>query len=142
MLRNKWVSGFFALTTAFAAYAQPASFTDLGTHTGSEVFSTAVTLAAANDIQRFRIELPGNSASDGWVDIWTNTPGDISDSEIGLYDNAGNIVNGASGGSDDDSGPGLLSQLTYGQTTPARPAIGTGALRNGVDGTLAGGIYW
>ncbi len=130
-----------ALTSA-AALAQPAVFTDLGTHTSAEVFSQAVTLTAANDIQWFRIELPANSATDGWVDIWTNTPGDITDSEIGLYDNSGNIVNGAAGGSDDDSGPGLLSQLTYGQTTPARPAIGTGAARNGIDGTLAGGVYW
>ncbi|MBI5865315.1 MAG: hypothetical protein HZB38_12560 [Planctomycetes bacterium] len=129
--------------TALTAYAQPATYTDLGTHTSPEVLSTAVTLTAANNIQWFRIELPANSSTDGWVDIWTLAPGDITDSEIGIYDNAGNIVGGSTAlGSDDDSGPGLLSQLSYGQTTPARPANGTGAVRAGQDGTLGGGVYW
>lgn len=128
---------------AATALAQPAIFTDLGTHTATEVFSVPVTLTAANDIQWFRIELPANSSTDGWVDIWTNTPGDITDSELGIYDNSGNIVGGTlATGSDDDSGPGLLSQLSYGQTLPTRPAIGTGAVRAGQDGTLGGGIYW
>lgn len=142
MDRMGWIASLSALTLSTAAYAQPSPFIELGTHTGTEIFSTPVTLSAANDIQWFRIELPPNSALEGWVDIWTNTPGDMTDSEIGLYDNLGNIVNGAGGGSDDDSGPANFSQLTYGQTTPVRPAIGSGAVRNGVDGTLAGGVYW
>lgn len=142
MTRTTFLAFVAALATSATVWGQPGTFTNLGTHTLPETFSAPVTLAAANDIQWFRIELPGNNASEGWVDIWTNTPGDITDSEIGLYDNAGNIVNGAAGGSDDDSGPANMSQLTYGQTTPARPAIGTGAPRNGSDGSLAGGVYW
>ena len=142
MYRDRFLAFVAAMATATAAVGQPGTFTELGAHTGTEVFSVPVALTAANDIQWFRIELPGNASNDGWVDIWTNAPGDITDSEIGLYDNAGNIVNGLTGGSDDDSGSGLYSQLTYGQTTPARPAIGTGLPRNGIDGVLAGGIYW
>jgi hypothetical protein len=136
------LSAVAGLAMAAAAYAQPASFTDLGDRSTSQVFSQTVTLNAANNIQWFKIVLPAVTASSGWVDIYTNTPGDINDSELGLYDAAGNIVNGLAGGSDDDSGPGLFSQLTYGQTTPTRPAIGTGAIRNGIDGVLAGGTYW
>src|SRR5262245_53269518 len=142
MTRKLLSSCILGLATSAAVYAQPGTFTDLGTHTSAETFSQSVTLTAASNIQWFRIVLPANSATDGWVDIWTNTPGDITDSEIGLYDNAGNLVNGAANGSDDDDGPGLLSMLTYGQTTPARPAVGTSIPRDGRNGALAGGVYW
>ncbi len=133
------VAGF---AMAAAAYAQPASFTDLGDRSSSQVFTQTVTLIAANDVQWYKVVLPAVSSTDGWVDIYTNTPGTMTDSEIGLYDASGNIVNGLAGGSDDDSGNGLFSQLTYGQTSPTRAAIGTGNVRDGVDGVLAGGTYW
>jgi hypothetical protein len=136
------LSAVAGLAMAAAAIAQPASFTDLGDRTATQTFSQTVTLIAANDIQWYKIVLPPVTASSGWVDIWTNTPGTMTDTEIGLYDSAGNIVNGLGFGNDDDGGPGLFSQLTFGQTTPTRPAIGTGNIRNGSDGVLAGGTYW
>ncbi|HZW06834.1 MAG TPA: hypothetical protein VFF65_06895, partial [Phycisphaerales bacterium] len=56
---------------AFAgtAAAQPASFTDLGNRTTTQIFTQDVTLTAANDIQWFRVELPAVFAAAGWVDI-------------------------------------------------------------------------
>ncbi|MCC6951422.1 MAG: hypothetical protein IT433_08240 [Phycisphaerales bacterium] len=135
-------------TLAAAAYAQPSSFTDLGTHTTAETVSQNVHLLAPNDIQWFRIVLPDAAALDGYIDIFitpTTTPlpaADMSDQEIGVYDNVGNLVR-----SDDDSGPGLFSQLSFGQTAPARPATvitgqTTGLAFSGQGGPLAAGTYW
>ncbi|HZW07185.1 MAG TPA: GC-type dockerin domain-anchored protein [Phycisphaerales bacterium] len=129
------------MTLAGTALAQPAVFTDLGDRTTTQTFTQAVTLAAANDIQWFRIELPQVSPAAGWVDIWTSAPGDITDSEIGLYDATGAGAGTATTYFDDDSGAGNLSQLTFGSTTP-RPLIPGAAARNGSDGALAGGVYY
>jgi hypothetical protein len=138
MNRRGLLAHIAALATAAAAYSQPGTFTDLGTHTSPETFTQSVTLTAASDIQWFRIVLPANSATDGYVDIWNTAPGDITDSEIGAYDNSGVLRS-----SDDDGGPGLFSQLSFGQTAPARPASGAGGdVFSGQDGVLAGGVYW
>ncbi|MCC6360179.1 MAG: hypothetical protein IT450_15655 [Phycisphaerales bacterium] len=143
-----WLRRLFGAATILAAgsaSAQPAVYTDLGTHTSTETFSQNVTLAAANDIQWFRIVLPAVDAADGYVDVWNMPSGladNITDSEIGVYDSAGNLV-----ASDDDDGPGLYSALSFGLTSPTRPApvisgATTGVAFNGRDGGLGGGEYW
>ncbi len=129
-----------ALALAAAAFAQPASFTDMGTHNTPESFTQAVTLLDAADIQWFRIGLPANSAVDGYTDIWTTTSGlgdNITDSEIGLYDESGFMI-----ANDDDGDDGLYSQLSFGQNAPARASRGNGAAPAGQDGALSGGTYW
>ncbi len=129
-----------ALAFAAAAFAQPSTFTDMGNHTGAESFTQAVTLLAGNDIQWFRIGLPVNSPADGYTDIWTSTSGlgdNMTDTEIGLYDSAGFMIN-----NDDDGDDGLYSLLSFGQNAPARASRGNGAAPAGQDGTLSGGTYW
>ena len=121
---------------AFTVTAPPAAFTDLGTHTAAETFGQNVTLASLTDIQWFKIVLPATSASNGYVDIWTGG-GDITDTEIGIFDNSGALI-----ANDDDSDDGLLSALSFGLTAPTRPAHGAGAAFAGINGNLAGGTYW
>ncbi len=140
-------------TLAGTAMAQPGAFTDLGTRTTAQTFSQLVTLNAPNDIQWFRVVLPPTLNSIGYVDIWT-TPtadpvpaSDMTDTEIGLYDAVGNGAVATAAYNDDDAGPGLHGQLTFGSSTAPRPAVtfGTlsvGAARNGNDGNLAGGEYY
>ncbi|MFT3686801.1 MAG: hypothetical protein QM783_18080 [Phycisphaerales bacterium] len=139
---NKKMMALAILTLAGTAMAQPASFTDLGNRTAPQVFSQAVTLAAAADVQWFRIQLPVVNASTGYVDIWTSAVGDITDTEIGMYAADGSGAGSALTYFDDDSGPGNFSQLTFGSTTE-RPNLGGDALaRNGSDGQLSGGVYY
>lgn len=129
----------FVSARASLSLAQPSSFTDLGTHNSvEETVVQPVTLVSATDIQWFKIVLAdADAATASYSDLWTNTPGDISDSEVGIYDNSGNLV-----ANDDDSGPSLYSQLSFGQVTPARPAVGTGQTFAGQNGTLPAGTYW
>lgn len=122
-----------------SASAQPTVFTDLGTHnTAVETVTHDVTLTSSTDIQWFKIVLPAApAASSGYVDIWTVNGGvnPMTDTEIGVYDNAGNLIS-----NNDDRGGGLFSSLTFGSgsgQTLSGTFIGTGA-----DGPLGGGIYW
>jgi hypothetical protein len=60
-----------------------------------------------------------------------------NDTMIGLYNSDGQLI-----ASDDDDGPGYTSELSFGQRTPARPALGNGLALDGRDGPLsAGGLY-
>ncbi|HZW06767.1 MAG TPA: choice-of-anchor X domain-containing protein, partial [Phycisphaerales bacterium] len=135
------ITALALLMLAGTAAAQPASFTDLGNRTSTQNFTQDVMITSPTDIQWFRIELPAVSAVAGFVDIWTNAVGDMTDTEIGLYDAAGNGAGSAATFFDDDSGPGLFSQLTFGSTVE-RPNLGGAAARNGSDGSLAGGVYY
>ena len=128
-----------ALLLAAAAFAQPASFTDLGSHRTPETFTQEVTLTAPSDIQWFKIGLPVNSPTDGYTDLWTSSGGanPMTDTEFGFYDNTGvRLAN------DDDGDDGLFSLLSFGQNTPVRPANGTGNTFAGQSGTFADGTYW
>ena len=134
-----------ALALATAAYAQPASFTDLGTHNSTtETFTQEVTLLGPTDIQWFKVVLPSApSASSGYADLWTVSGGlnPMGDTEIGIYDSAGTLV-----ANDDDSGVGLMSALTFGigsgQTIGDAFNLGGDGIANGENGPLAGGTYW
>ncbi len=139
-MRN-WAMGLGLAVFAGMAGAQPAAFTDLGSHTGNESVTTEVTLLAGNDIQWFRIELP--AAQDflaTYVDMWTVSGGvnPLTDTEIGLYDNTGNLIS-----SDDDDDDGLFSAMSFGQINPTRPVTaGNGLAFNGRDGQFDAGTYW
>ena len=143
--KTRMLSAAAGLAIAAAAYAQPALFTDLGDHsTANNTGTTPVTLISAADIQWFKIKLPTTTASLGFVDLWTNGPGNITDSEMGIYDNLG-----AKKAEDDDDGPSNLSALSFGKTSPTRvatpvvaPATSLGLAYNGRDGNLTNGIYW
>ena len=134
-----------ALALATAAYAQPAAFTNLGSHNAAtETFTQEVTLLGPTDIQWFKVVLPSAPAlSSGYVDLWTVSGGanPMTDTEIGIYDNSGNLI-----ANDDDSGVGLYSVLTFGigsgQLLGDTYNLGGDGIANGENGPLAGGTYW
>jgi hypothetical protein len=66
---------------------------------------------------------------DSETSLLTGTGTNPNDTEIGLYTAAGALV-----ASDDDSGSGALSQLTFGATGNPRPAVGNGLPYTGTDG--------
>ena len=135
MLKTRAFSAAASMALAAAAFAQPASFTDLGDLSlASSSGSQAVTLIAANDIQWFKVTLPAVSATDGYVDLWTNGPGTITDTEMGVYTSAGALR-----GNDDDGGPGNGSRMSFGDTLPTRPGTAAIAPFAGAGLTYAGG---
>ncbi len=129
------------------AVAQPAMYTDLGDWSvGSRSGNFGVTLNAANDVQWYKVRLPRVTTTAGFVDLWTDGPGDITDTEIGFY-----LSTGAWRVDDDSDGPGLASALTFGRLIDPRPRVdgnppflggGASLLFNGRDGLLDGGEYW
>ncbi|MFT3684426.1 MAG: GC-type dockerin domain-anchored protein [Phycisphaerales bacterium] len=90
----------------------------------------------------FTTEAACSNATGYWLDIHTQRPAGsaIEDTELALYDIAGNRQ-----AADDDGGSGHLSMLTFGQTSPTRPAVdptGSPKPRNGSDGSLAAGEHY
>ena len=79
------------------------------------------------------------SAANGkYVDIDVEgSATDFNDTVMGVFRSFGGLL-----ASDDDDGSGFLSLLTFGATAPARSAVGTGIVRNGVDGTIEAGTYY
>ncbi len=108
---------------------------------GYIVNQTKIGNLAAGEVKWYKLVVgePVLDALDKFLDIDTEgsalTPN--NDTEIGLYDAYGNLVT-----TDDDDGSGLLSQLTYGDTTFPRPAVGNGQIYNGRDGQLFAGVYY
>jgi hypothetical protein len=121
----------------FFVSAAPSVFTDLG-----DVTCTGITQTfdiAAGEVKWFKMTIPAiNDAPNYFADFWTNSTGTLADTEIGLYDNSGAIID-----FDDDSGNGAKSMLTFGDTVNIRPdADGFDFDLDGFNGTLAGGTYW
>jgi hypothetical protein len=145
MNRLNGIASVVAATLATAAYAQPAVFTDLGTHnTIVEQFQADVTITSPTDIQWYRVVLPdAPAASGGYVDIWTEAGGanPMGDVEIGIFDNAGNLI-----WNDDDNGVGLQSAMSFGGGSGLLIGdafnLGGDGIGNGENGALAGGTYW
>ncbi len=127
---------------ATIASAQAPSAIDLGTLPRCPI-SRAGTVANAGDVVWYKFTLPsaGVDASAGtYLDMYTEQAAAtaVGDTMLALFDGTGNFIV-----IDDDDGSGLLSQLTFGLTSPARPAVGTGLPYDGRDGaTLAGGDYY
>lgn len=88
---------------------------------------------------RFTIATPVAAAAGTYLDIdtigsaLTGDPPD--DTIIALYNASGELI-----ASDDDSGTGFTSQLTFGAGT--RPALGEGQPYNGRHGSLSAGDYY
>lgn len=61
-----------------------------------------------------------------------------SDTQVFVFDSA----TGAAVYGDDDSGPGFFSQLSWGDVSPPRPAVGDGLPFAGQNGTLPAGEYY
>ncbi|QQS08077.1 MAG: hypothetical protein IPK69_08675 [Phycisphaerales bacterium] len=108
------------------AQAQPASFTDLGSYgAGSSPISTTGSLDAPFEVDWFRITItsPYTALANGILRIDTEGSLDIFDTDLGLFDSAGNVV-----AWDDLDGTGFLAKLSFGEGE--------------ADGTLAAGTYY
>ncbi len=138
-----WSSVSFAL--ANPSLPTPPTAEDLGTisqtHAG-ELVSGAV--LGAGEVRWYRFTTTADVLADGsFLDLTTLgsvlTPNQFgpNDTMIALY-----TSNGAMLALDDDDGAGFLSQLSFGATTPARAADGTGVMFTGQDGALPAGTYY
>jgi hypothetical protein len=124
------------LALATAAWAQPAIIDlDLGTLTNPGTFGGTSSEFVAGEVKWVKFTIPAGNmtrAAGQFLDINTNG-GTLTgnDSHIGLYNAAGVFI-----ASNDDTGPGAYSQLSFGDTAPARAAqAGTG------NATTAGGTF-
>jgi subtilisin-like proprotein convertase family protein len=135
------------MTLAAAAYAQPTPNADLGTIAPGAVATGTLTGIAPAQVQWIKFTIAGVTRTSGdYLDIDTNG-GTLTggDSMIGLYDNSGNRI-----ATNDDSGPGAYSMLSFGATTPSRPGLAAtgnagsvGSTHAGANGAnLAAGTYW
>lgn len=118
------------------AAAQPTTVFDFGAVFGSASFTTTV---APNEVQWFSFSL-ANGAS--YLDLTTTLGQTGIDTEIGIYDAAGNLV-----GNDDDDGIGLRSTLSFGAGSGQMLGdpfnLGGDGIANGEDGLLpATGVYY
>ena len=139
MSMNSYVVAAAAgLALTAAAVAQPAS-TDLGTLASGTLNVPNVTIGAGEIVwYRFTLANPIPAGGTLFLDIDTegSSLAPSNDTELGLYDSTGVLI-----ANDDDSGSGLLTQLTFGSTIP-RPAVGTGLAYNGRNGGLTAGTYY
>ncbi len=138
-------SGTLNLVTSSCQSGTPGTFVNMGTlNPAAEQTRTDSATYAAGDIKWFKMNLASDvTTSCAFLDIWTEfvTGSLFDDTEIGLYDSVGALVDNDD---DDGGGPiGFLSELSWGATTPTRATGGAGYVGgNGRDGTLAAGTYW
>jgi hypothetical protein len=79
--------------------------------------------------------VPGNGR---YVDMDDLGSSEVANPAIFVYDNTGNLVT-----LDNDSGPGVFDQISFGDPNVARPAVGNGLPYQGQDGdTLLAGDYY
>jgi hypothetical protein len=102
---------------------------------GQEVSGNG-SIDAAGNISWFKFALPEDVTSNNnrYLDM-TTQGGGIVDPEIGVYRADGTLV-----ANDDDGGPGLQSQLSFG--TGGRPANGDGLPFNGQHGNLSAASFY
>lgn len=142
----RWRLGWKSATVASylgatAALGQPATFTDLGSIGCDGV--TLNTTTPGSTVLWYKFVVPptvSGVGSNSWLDIFTLQGPDTqsTDPRVALFDSSGNLV-----AADNDDGPALMSELSFGQTFPLHqngPLGGVGM--NGRDGPLAGGEYW
>jgi|GEM_PF-1025375 len=117
--------------------APPGNATNLGTlANGITVHDDSLNTA---EVKWLKLTIASDVGGTTFLDIDTEgsamTP--TNDTELGLYDSNGNLV-----ATDDDDGSGLLTALSFGAASPARPLTG-GVAHNGRDGaTLTAGTYY
>ena len=128
-----WADG---LTIALSGTGAPAIIsTPLGTLAAGTTTVNPVALNAGQvRYYSFTLANPVETGLGTFLDIDTETTLGGLDTEIGLFTAAGALLS-----SDDDSGNGLLSQLTYGAGT--RCPVGTGFPYDGFNGPLPAGNY-
>ncbi|MDX2147230.1 MAG: hypothetical protein SFZ23_06875 [Planctomycetota bacterium] len=133
----QWDTITFAYDDTAPPPPPPPESTDLGTITSEESPRTVQANVISGAATWYRFTLAGDISvqSARFFDVYTTTNGTLADPEIGIYNVAGLLED-----TDDDDGPGLQSQLTYG--AGERPADGTGLAYNGRDGSLAAGTYY
>ncbi len=120
---------------SFYVAAAPGTFEDLGSVQCTPTDRSAT--LAASEVKWYKVTLPATGAG-SYVDMWTVSTGTIADTEMGLYDNSGALI-----ASDDDSGNGVKSELSFGDPGPRTNPDGGGAISlTGQNGALAGGTYW
>jgi subtilisin-like proprotein convertase family protein len=140
------------MALAAAAIAQPTASADLGSLTSGTPVTGAITGFTTGSVKWIKFTIGGVTRTSGdYLDIDTNgvatgTAFTGGDTLMALYDNTGAIM----GVSNDDSGPGSYSMVSFGATTPTRAA--TAAIGNAgsagaahAGGTLANlpaGTYW
>ncbi len=144
------VLGFAVLFLPQMVQAQPPVYVDLGVISDTSGtyaipdFQVTPTITT-NVIQWYQFTLnESTSASGVFFDIDTMATGSTGqvDTEIGIYDNAGNLV-----ANDDDDGHSVRSALSFGNTTPRTMppdpyGFTNGLDANGRDGDLVAGVYW
>jgi len=121
-------------------YSPPAAptATDWGTLALNDTRTDTVAIGAGAT-QWYKVTVSDIShALSRFVDIDTEgTVLSTNSTRLTLYNLAGRLVT-----TDTIDGSGSLSQLSYGQTTPTRPAVGTSVVYNGRDGALAACTYY
>ncbi|MGH7132153.1 MAG: hypothetical protein ACREJO_09440, partial [Phycisphaerales bacterium] len=113
----------------------PTTFVTVNVATGLHTETFAIN---AGEVKWYKVVLAqdATTANNKFLDI--DTEGStIADTYLTMFSDVGAIVS-----QDDDSGSNFLSQLTYGQTFPVRPAVGNGLTYDGSNGPLVAGTYW
>ncbi|HLP85334.1 MAG TPA: hypothetical protein VK157_13375, partial [Phycisphaerales bacterium] len=123
-------------------FTSPPGTIDLGTlQSNQAINNTAGSLNASRPVQWYKVTLPdAYNALNSFVDIDTEgtTLSPTNATRLVMYTAAGAFT----GQSDLTDGTNNLSQLTFGLTTPVRPAPSNGLNYNGRDGSLQGGTYF
>ena len=144
MIRQAGASA--ALLLAAAAYAQPTVNEDFGSLTNPTNINRAITISPST-VLWYKLTLPvavQTGTATNYLDIRTHNGGATTiDTEMALYDSAGNFASGAVGTSfDDDDGPGVGSALSYGSNCQVRANGPDGVAFDGRDGGLPAGEYY
>ena len=113
--------------------------TDLGT-ISSDTFPGIQTIAP-NEVYLFTFVVPADVNGSIYFDITTSSNDTNIDTEIGLYDAAGNLV-----AEDDDNGIGLASTLTFGAGSGLMLGdgfnLGGNGIAGGENGNIDAGTYY
>lgn len=132
-VKNIWL-GAVASLFSVSAMAVPVVVADLGNLNGDTTGITGT--LAANEVQWYSFTADGFT----YLDITTIADSSL-DTEIGLYDAAGNRI-----ANDDDDGTGLRSTLSFGVGSGLMLGdpfnLGGDGIANGEDGPLAAGTYY
>ncbi|MCP9874830.1 GC-type dockerin domain-anchored protein [Synechococcus sp. Cruz CV-v-12] len=101
--------------------------------------SATSSITAANGIAWFSVNVPASVAQAFGnafdLDTFGTNLAPVNDCGMSVYNSGGVLVT-----SDDDFGPGLLSQCSFG--TGTRAAVGDGAFFDGIDGPIDAGTYF
>ncbi|CAG1010077.1 hypothetical protein PHYC_03792 [Phycisphaerales bacterium] len=123
-----------------SAIGDPSGTIDLGTLVQPQTINRSDPLAAST-VQVYKMVVPSvSNAIPNFLDI--DTEGTVlaptNATRLSIYNATGAYM----GLTDATDGTGSLSQLSFGQTSPTRPAPGNGVAYNGRDGAIRPGTYY